>query len=62
VAVRAGRRELETATPGAVILWRPKDAPLWNVYTGPLPATGDIEAKAARYGFNDSAVASFPVK
>jgi hypothetical protein len=61
-AVQAGRRVLASATPGAVILWRPKDAPLWKIYTGPLPATGDIEAKAARYGFNDSAVASFPTK
>jgi N-sulfoglucosamine sulfohydrolase len=62
-AVRAGGRVLESATPGAVILWRPKDAPLWRIYAGPLPATGDIEAKAARYGFQDSAVvASFPAK
>ena len=62
VAVRAGRRVLDSATPGAVILWRPKDAPLWRIYAGPLPATGHIEAKAARYGFQDSAVASFPAK
>jgi N-sulfoglucosamine sulfohydrolase len=62
LAVQAGRRVLDSATPGAVILWRPKDAPLWKIYTGPLPASGDIEAKAARYGFNDSAVASFPAK
>jgi arylsulfatase A-like enzyme len=62
VTVRAGRRVLESATPGAVILWRPKDEPLWRIYTGPLPATGEIEIKAARYGFNDSAAASFPAK
>jgi arylsulfatase A-like enzyme len=61
-AVRAGRLVLETATPGAVILWRPKDAPVWRLYAGPVPAQGGIQAKAARYGFADSAVTEFSAK
>jgi arylsulfatase A-like enzyme len=60
--VRAGQLVLESATPGAAILWRRKDAPVWRLYTGPVPAQGEIEAKAARYGFNDSAVTRFSAK
>jgi arylsulfatase A-like enzyme len=60
--IRGGRLALESATPGATLLWRVgKDGP-WRYYTGPIPAGADIEAKAARYGFQDSAVAHFSDK
>jgi hypothetical protein len=55
-AWRAGKLLLDTATPGAAILWRPLGSAEWRLYAGPIAASGQVEAKAARYGFIDSAV------
>lgn len=58
-AIRAGRLTLDSATPGATLLWRPAGEALWRLYTAPVAVKGEVEAKAARYGFQDSGVAAF---
>lgn len=60
--VQGGRLTLDSATPAAVILWRAGAGAPWRIYTGPVPAAEGLEAKAARYGFRDSGVTTFPAK
>lgn len=59
--ITGDRIVLDSATPGAVLLWRPAvksgvNTLPWRIYTGPVPAAGGIESKAARYGFQESAI------
>jgi arylsulfatase A-like enzyme len=50
--------ELSSATPGASIGYRRKGASSWSLYVAPIRAGADeeIEAKAVRYGWKESAV------
>jgi arylsulfatase A-like enzyme len=57
--VAGGRLTLDSATPGAVILWRLGETAPWKIYTGPIPAADGLQAKAARYGYLDSLPKSF---
>jgi arylsulfatase A-like enzyme len=61
-AVTSGRLTLDSATPGAVILWRVGETAPWKIYTGPIPAADGLRAKAARYGYLDSAEKAFNAK
>ncbi|MEO1189119.1 MAG: sulfatase-like hydrolase/transferase, partial [Pseudomonadota bacterium] len=59
-----GRRrvELSSATEGASIGFRlPTDDEDWRLYTGPfdLPRGASLQAKAIRYGFKESEIATF---
>jgi arylsulfatase A-like enzyme len=57
-SLQGGRWVLSTITPGAAILWRAKADEPWRIYTGPISAAGPLEAKAVRYGFRESPVAT----
>jgi arylsulfatase A-like enzyme len=60
--LKDGRVVLETVTPGGAILWRTSDKDPWRLYTGPIPAAETVQAKAARYGFAESAVVDLKFK
>ena len=52
-----GRLALSSISPGASILWRTKPEEPWRIYVGPLDAPkAGVQAKAVRYGFQDSPV------
>jgi hypothetical protein len=55
---------LESATAGASIGYRLNDEPRWRLYTAPFPAVAGarVEAKAIRYGFKESDVATMVLK
>ena len=60
----AGTVRLESATAGASIGYRLNDEPRWRLYTAPFPAVAGarVEAKAIRYGFKESEVATMVLK
>ena len=60
----AGTVRLESATAGASIGYRLNDEPRWRLYTAPFPAVAGarVEAKAIRYGFKESDVATMVLK
>jgi hypothetical protein len=57
-----GRVALTSATPGASIGYRRDGEARWQLYTRPieLEARGQLEARAVRYGYAQSAVATLP--
>ncbi|MBS0295700.1 MAG: sulfatase-like hydrolase/transferase [Proteobacteria bacterium] len=62
--LQGGRLMLASMTPGATILWRPKDGEPWRIYTTPVvvgPAQS-LQAKTVRYGFDESSVITIDLK
>lgn len=58
-AVSGGRLVLASISPGASILWRAKAEDPWRLYLGPISGLkGAVQAKAVRYGFQESPVAT----
>lgn len=59
-----GLVRMEALTPGAAIQWRENEDAPWKLYRAPvpLPKNGKLEAKATRYGFQDSPVQTFEAK
>ncbi len=53
-----GQLEITSATEGASIGWRVNEGP-WQLYTDPLPPQKGIEAKAIRYGYQESDRATY---
>lgn len=62
--LQSGRLMLASMTPGATILWRPKDGEPWRIYTGPVAVGGapSLQAKTVRYGFDESQVITIDLK
>jgi arylsulfatase A-like enzyme len=61
--LQSGRLMLASITPGATILWRPKDGEPWRIYSGPIPVSGaSLQAKTVRYGFDESPVSTIDLK
>jgi hypothetical protein len=50
---------LRSATEGAVIAYRRTEHAPWRLYAGPLPAQGPWQARAVRYGWQESAVTQY---
>jgi arylsulfatase A-like enzyme/lysophospholipase L1-like esterase len=55
---------IESATAGASIAYRLDEREPWRLYNGPFtaPAGAQLEAKAVRYGWQESSVTRFPAE
>ncbi len=58
-AYDAAHVALRCATPGAAIAYRASEQASWRVYSTPLPANSAWQAKAVRYGWQESAVTQY---